>query len=171
MGKKIKAYFKTAKKEKMRLKPIFGWDPREDTAWDVCRDSKLTLTDPGEAGYIVFVNCDLLFVRGNRDVLEQTDPSKAVLMVQQDHRLMESPKVGVCMQHPHPRKNRSFYSELNCDHCFIQKLSAKAVKECECARLRVLQWLNDSEIGNLGIGLNDLEGRSTSAYEKLKTVH
>jgi len=53
----------------------------------------------------------------------------------------------------------------------VQKLTPKVVNESEPGHLHRFQWLDDSEIGNLDIGWNYLEGWYPPAYDKLKAVH
>ncbi len=43
----------------MRLQVFVGWDPREDIAWQVCRHSILSRTDPGEVTIVPLVQSDL----------------------------------------------------------------------------------------------------------------
>ena len=43
----------------MELKVIVGWDPREDIAWEVCRHSILSRTDPEEVSVRPLIQADL----------------------------------------------------------------------------------------------------------------
>lgn len=197
----------------MTLQVFVGWDPREDTAWEVCRHSILARTDPGEVsvtpliqselrqsgvywrepdqrastefsltrfltphlagkkGYAVFVDCDFLFLTDIREVMKEIDTTKAVSVVQHDYKPKESVKMDGCVQYPYPRKNWSSFIVFNCEHPAVRALTPKVVNESESAFLHRFQWLEDSEIGDLDIGWNYLEGWYPPAYDNLKAVH
>jgi hypothetical protein len=197
----------------MSLQVFVGWDPREDIAWEVCRHSILSRTDPTEVtvtpliqselrqsglywrepdlkaatefsltrfltphlaaktGYAIFVDCDFLFLTDIREVLGEIDPTKAVSVVQHVYTPKPGVKMDGCVQYPYPRKNWSSFIVFNCKHPSVRQLSPKVVNESTPAYLHRFQWLDDSEIGNLDIGWNYLEGWYPPAYKKLKAVH
>jgi hypothetical protein len=76
-----------------------------------------------------------------------------------------------CIQHPYPRKNWSSFMVFNCTHPAVRALTPKVVNSAEPAYLHRLQWLNDSEIGELDKGWNYLEGWYESTYDNLKAIH
>lgn len=43
----------------MKLQVFVGWDPREDIAWEVCRHSILSRTDPGKVEVVRLVQSEL----------------------------------------------------------------------------------------------------------------
>jgi lipopolysaccharide biosynthesis glycosyltransferase len=197
----------------MKLKVYVGWDPREDIAWEVCRHSILTRTDPtqvevyplvqselrtqglynrpadtlaatefsltrfltphlaGHDGYAVFVDCDFLFLTDIRNALKEIDPTKAVSVVKHDYQPSETSKMDGCVQHPYPRKNWSSFMVFNCTHPAVRALTPKLVNSAEPSYLHRLQWLNDSEIGELDKGWNYLEGWYEPTYDNLKAIH
>jgi hypothetical protein len=104
-------------------------------------------------------------------VLNEIDPSKAVSVVQHDYTPKQTVKMDGCIQHPYPRKNWSSFVVFNCNHPSVQKLTPKVVNQSEPAYLHRFEWLDDSEIGNLDIGWNYLEGWYPQGYNRLKAVH
>ena len=48
----------------MELKVFVGWDPREDIAWEVCRHSILTRTDPKQVSVTPLIQSDPLLNTG-----------------------------------------------------------------------------------------------------------
>ncbi len=43
----------------MKLKVFVGWDPREDIAWEVCRHSILSRTDPLKVSVTPLIQSEL----------------------------------------------------------------------------------------------------------------
>jgi hypothetical protein len=125
----------------------------------------------GKDGYAVFVDCDFLFVTDIRNVLTEIDATKAVSVVKHDYTPAETQKMDGCVQHPYPRKNWSSFMVFNCTHPAVRALTPKVVNSAEPAHLHRLQWLSDSEIGDLDKGWNYLEGWYGPKYDKLKAIH
>jgi len=125
----------------------------------------------GHQGYAIFVDCDFLFLTDIRSVIDDIDPVKAVSVVKHDYRPTEIRKMDGCAQHLYPRKNWSSFMVLNCSHPAVRALTPGVVNSAEPAYLHRLQWLNDSEIGELDKGWNYLEGWYEPVYDKLKAVH
>jgi len=155
----------------LRQSGLYWREPDLKAATEFSLTRFLTPHLAGKIGYAIFVDCDFLFLTDIREVLGEIDPSKAVSVVQHDY----TPKMGVkmdgCVQYPYPRKNWSSFIVFNCDHPSVRKLTPKLVNESEPAYLHRFQWLNDSEIGNLDIGWNYLEGWYPANYNKLNAVH
>jgi len=155
----------------LRQSGLYWREPDLKAATEFSLTRFLTPHLAGKTGYAIFVDCDFLFLTDIREVLGEIDPSKAVSVVQHDY----TPKMGVkmdgCVQYPYPRKNWSSFIVFNCDHPSVRKLTPKLVNESEPAYLHRFQWLNDSEIGNLDIGWNYLEGWYPANYNKLNAVH
>ena len=125
----------------------------------------------GNEGYAVFVDCDFLFLTDIRSVIDEIDPHKAVSVVKHDYQPTEISKMDGCVQHPYPRKNWSSFMVFNCAHPAVLALTPDVVNVAEPAYLHRLQWLNDSEIGELDKGWNYLEGWYAPQYDKLRAVH
>lgn len=122
-------------------------------------------------GYAVFVDCDFLFVTDIRRVIDEIDPSKAVSVVKHDYQPTETLKMDGCIQHPYPRKNWSSFMVFNGKHPAVRALTPAVVNSAEPAYLHRLQWLNDSEIGELDRGWNYLEGWYEPKYDNLNAIH
>ena len=197
----------------MKLKIFVGWDPREDIAWEVCRHSILSRTDPnqvtvtpliqselrkqglytrdidtkaatefsltrfltptlaGNEGYAIFVDCDFLFLRDIRGVLDQVDPSKAISVVKHDYQPTDTHKMDGCVQYIYPRKNWSSFIVFNCSHPSVRALTPTVVNAAEPAYLHRFSWLHDWEIGELDKGWNYLEGWYPAQYDRLNAIH
>jgi hypothetical protein len=125
----------------------------------------------GDDGYAVFVDCDFLFVTDIRRVIGEIDPSKAVSVVKHDYQPTETRKMDGCIQHPYPRKNWSSFMVFNGKHPAVRALTPEIVNSAQPSYLHRLQWLNDSEIGELDKGWNYLEGWYEPKYDNLKAIH
>jgi len=125
----------------------------------------------GDDGYAVFVDCDFLFVTDIRRVIDEIDPSKAVSVVKHDYQPTETRKMDGYIQHPYPRKNWSSFMVFNGKHPAVRALTPEVVNSAEPAYLHRLQWLNDSEIGELDRGWNYLEGWYEPRYDNLNAIH
>ena len=155
----------------LRQSGVYWREPDQKASTEFSLTRFLTPHLAGKTGYAVFVDCDFLFLADIREVLKEIDPSKAVSVVQHDYKPKETVKMDGCIQHPYPRKNWSSFIVFKCDHTSVRKLAPKVVNESEPGHLHRFQWLDDSEIGNLDIGWNYLEGWYPPAYDKLKAVH
>jgi hypothetical protein len=60
---------------------------------------------------------------------------------------------------------------FNCTHPAVRALIPKVVNSAEPSYLHRLQWLNDSEIGELDKGWNYLEGWYEPTYDNIKAIH
>lgn len=125
----------------------------------------------GHQGYAIFVDCDFLFLTDIRSVIDDINPLNAVSVVKHDYRPTEIRKMDGCAQHLYPRKNWSSFMVFNCKHPAVRALTPGVVNSAAPAYLHRLQWLNDSEIGELDKGWNYLEGWYEPTYDKLKAVH
>lgn len=125
----------------------------------------------GDSGYAIFVDCDFLFLTDIRGVIEEIDSTKAISVVKHDYRPTELKKMDGCPQHLYPRKNWSSFMVFNCRHPAIRALTPEVVNTAEPGYLHRLQWLNDSEIGELDKGWNYLEGWYESEYINLRAIH
>ena len=197
----------------MELKIFVGWDPREDIAWQVCRHSILSRTNPREVsvspliqselrskglysrdidqkaatefsltrflvptlanydGYAIFVDCDFLFLTDIRDILGEIDLCHAISVVKHDYQPTDTHKMDGCVQHIYPRKNWSSFMFFNCAHKSNRTLTPAVVNSAEPSFLHRLNWLDDSEIGELDKGWNYLEGVYPAHYNNLKAIH
>lgn len=125
----------------------------------------------GDDGYAIFVDCDFLFLTDIRSVIDDIDRRNAISVVKHDYRPTETRKMDGCIQYPYPRKNWSSFMVFNCKHPAVRALTPEVVNSAEPAYLHRLQWLNDSEIGELDRSWNYLEGWYEQSYENLKAIH
>ncbi|MBX3603201.1 MAG: hypothetical protein KF863_21480 [Rubrivivax sp.] len=116
-------------------------------------------------GPALFVDCDVVFVRDPRDILEQLEPPDdlgysgcALWVVQHDHRPRTDLKMVDQVQREYPRKNWSSVMLFNCDHEANRRLSLWDVNNRHRDELHGFYWLHDSEIGELSPEWNWLVG-------------
>lgn len=119
-----------------------------------------------QTGWALFVDCDVVFLGDPTDILEFADPSKAVMVVQHDHR-GEGVKMCGMKQVPYFRKNWSSVMLFNCDHPANQRLSLRDVNERPGRDLHRFYWLADDEIGSLPTGFNWL----VNVQDQPETTH
>ena len=155
----------------LRQSGVYWREPDQRASTEFSLTRFLTPHLAGKKGYAVFVDCDFLFLTDIREVMKEIDTTKAVSVVQHDYKPKESVKMDGCVQYPYPRKNWSSFIVFNCEHPAVRALTPKVVNESESAFLHRFQWLEDSEIGDLDIGWNYLEGWYPPAYDNLKAVH
>lgn len=112
----------------------------------------------GFSGWALFIDCDFLYLRDIAPLLDYRDPSKAVYCVQHDYTPKDSVKMDGQVQTVYPRKNWSSCMFFNCDHPSTKNLTVEKVNAEGGAYLHRMQWADDSEIGELPVDFNWLEG-------------
>lgn len=116
-------------------------------------------------GWAIFFDCDFL-VRGDLTQLgAYIDDSKAVFCVHHDYRPPETVKMDGKAQHQYPRKNWSSFMLINCGHPSSRKLTPELVSTASGKYLHQFEWCADSEIGELPMTYNYLEGWHTKEQE------
>lgn len=118
--------------------------------------------------FVVFVDCDFLFLEDINRVMDEIDPSKAVSVVQHDYKPTESTKMDGCVQSIYPRKNWSSFMVFNTYHPDCKNLTPRVVNSATPAYLHRFGWTDS--IGSLPIDWNYLEGWYPSDY-KPKAIH
>jgi len=111
-----------------------------------------------QSGWVLFVDCDIVFLVDPHDILAHVDPSKAVMVVKHDHLGKEGIKMGGIEQTSYRRKNWSSVMLFNCDHPSNHRLSLHDVNSRPGRDLHRFYWLDDSEIGELPAEWNWLVG-------------
>lgn len=106
-----------------------------------------------QSDWVLFVDCDMLFLRDPVQIMGFADPTKAVMCVKHEHH-GKGTKMGGVAQVPYPRKNWSSVMLFNCDHPANQRLSLRDVNERPGRDLHRFYWLADEEIGALPVGWN-----------------
>lgn len=105
-------------------------------------------------GWVLFTDCDMLFLRDVHNIMAFADPMKAVLVVKHNHQPTETVKMDGQLQLTYPRKNWSSVMLLNCDHPANRRLTLHDVNTRPGRDLHAFYWLHDSEIGELPAGWN-----------------
>lgn len=109
-------------------------------------------------GYALFTDCDVVFLRDVRKLLDLADESKAVQVVQHVHVPTSETKMDDQPQVTYPRKNWSSVVLWNCEHPANRRLTLWDVNNKPGLWLHQFGWLADSEIGHLPARWNWLIG-------------
>lgn len=120
--------------------------------------SRFLVPHLAQSGWALFTDCDVVFLSPVEGLLEQADPSKAVMVVKHAPLEDEGTKMDGAIQLRYPRKNWSSVILWNCDHPANQRLSLQDVNERPGRDLHRFYWLADSEIGALPAEWNWLVG-------------
>lgn len=186
-----------------KLKVFIGWDPREQTAYEVAEYSlrlnassgvevtpirlddlkargilwrPIERTESGKlwcpisqapmatefaisrfavpfmckAGWALFTDCDMLWQGDVRELFDLADPTKAVMVVKHEQRVLPHVmKMDQQQQTAYSRKNWSSVMLWNLDHPAHQRLSLQMLNELPGRDLHRFCWLEDEEIGAL----------------------
>ena len=123
-------------------------------------------------GPSIFVDCDFLFTRDVREVLNHIDPSKAVAVVQHDYSPANAIKMDNKVQTTYPRKNWSSFILFNGAHPDVKSLTPEVVNTAEPAFLHRFTWIkDDAAIGALPLAWNFLEGEYPRPAELPACIH
>lgn len=109
-------------------------------------------------GWVLFVDCDVLFRADWQEIFELVDPSKALMCVKHEHRAEPGTKMDGQAQQLYARKNWSSVMLLNCDHPANAILVPEFVNCVPGRDLHRFCWLADDEIGALPPAWNHLVG-------------
>lgn len=104
-----------------------------------------------QQGYALFVDCDVVFLRDPRIMLNDVRARHALNVVWHPgavypdalHKMVDK------VQTSYPRKNASSVMLFNCDHAANRRLSLRDVNERPGRDLHAFYWLNNDEIGTL----------------------
>lgn len=149
-------------------------DQRDGRTWDVISDAPCStefsnsrflvkeLAGP-EAGWALFMDCDMLVRADIHEVFDLCDPTRAVMCVKHDHRPAEGTKMDGMMQTAYPRKNWSSFFVVQVGHPANERLTVEMVNSLPGRDLHRFAWLEDDEIGALPEEWNWLAGHSDPA--------
>ena len=112
----------------------------------------------GYDGWALFVDCDFLFFGDIWQLKQYMNPAHAVACVHHDYAPKESVKMDGAVQTVYPRKNWSSFMLFNCGHPSTRQLTPEVINAESGAYLHRMQWAKDSEIGEIPINWNWLEG-------------
>jgi hypothetical protein len=102
------------------------------------------------SGLVLFTDCDVVFLRDPREMIEEIESDRAVWVVKHQHDPSGSEKMAGQAQRAYPRKNWSSVMLFDCDHPANRRLSLWDVNNRSRDELHGFYWLHDSEIGELG---------------------
>lgn len=123
-------------------------------------------------GWVVFCDCDFLWLDDINKLLAQRDDKFAVMCVHHDYAPKEGIKMDGKQQHLYPRKNWSSMVLWNCAHPSNAQLNLQMVNKETGKFLHRFSWLEDSEIGSISHDWNWLEGWYKEPRDgKPKAIH
>ena len=126
----------------------------------------------GHRGWVLFCDCDFLWLADVADLFALADDRFAVMCVPHDHRPPETRKMENAVQTQYPRKNWSSLVLYNCGHPANAALTPELVNRESGAFLHQFQWLDDDLIGTLPETWNWLEGWCEKPADEVpKAVH
>jgi len=110
--------------------------------------SRFLVPHLAQAGWALFTDCDVIFMRPVEELFALADPKFAVMVVKHDQK-GGGVKMDGQPQTSYPRKNWSSVVLWNCDHPANRRLSLQDVNQRPGRDLHAFYWLADSEIGEL----------------------
>ncbi len=102
-----------------------------------------------QQGFALFGDCDVVFLRDPRVMLDGTHAHHAVSVVKHEQVSIEQLKMESREQKRYPRKNWSSVMLFNADHPANRRLSLRDVNSRPAQALHAFYWLHDDEIGEL----------------------
>ena len=125
-----------------------------------------------QSGWVVFCDCDFLFLTDIKNVFERLDPRKALYCVQHEYTPVHEIKMDGKQQTSYPRKNWSSFMVFNCDHPDVKALTPELVNSASPAFLHRFEWIkDDSAVGSLPLDWNFLEGEYPKPAETPRVIH
>lgn len=112
----------------------------------------------GVTGWVLFIDCDVVFLDDINWLFEECDGSKAVMCVQHEYTPRPGLKMDGQVQDNYRRKNWSSVVLFNCDHPSNRLLSVGMIAAMPGRFLHGFGWLRDHEIGRLSPEWNWLVG-------------
>lgn len=110
------------------------------------------------AGWAMFADCDVLFMRDPREVLGIIDPGKAVYVVKHPPIDASGTKMDGQPQQPYRRKLWSSVMLFDASHPANRRLNLTTLNQWPGRDLHAFGWLADDEIGELPAEWNHLVG-------------
>lgn len=111
-----------------------------------------------QSGFALFTDCDVVFMRDPREMLDEIEPGKAAYVVKHDFAPTAQWKMVNQAQTKYPRKNWSSVMLWDCDHPANRRLSLHDINARPGRDLHAVYWLHDDEIGSLDPAWNWLVG-------------
>ena len=123
------------------------------------------------SGWSLFIDCDFLFTKDVSELYNMREEKYAVMCVKHDYLPKNSIKMDGQKQVSYPRKNWSSCVLWNCGHESNKIITPEAVNSESGAYLHRFQWLQDSEIGDLPLEWNWLEGEYDKPEDPPAVIH
>jgi hypothetical protein len=134
------------------------WRVCRNSLWDVISDAPMSTQFANtrfltlmlaQTGWVVFVDCDVVFMADIDELLQLADPRYAVMCVKHRYTPSTAQKMDGQVQTQYSRKNWSSVMLLNADHPSNRKLTLRDVNGVPGRDLHRFFWLEDDEIGEL----------------------
>ena len=156
---------KPIKQTEMREKNLY-W--REKDALSSTEFSFTRFLVPYLAGYdgwAVFMDCDFLWRGDIAEIQNYMNPYCAAYVVKHNYEPKETTKMDGQVQTQYPRKNWSSFVLWNCRHPDLKMLTPNLVNDASGLYLHRFKFIHDTNIGELPIKFNYLEGWYTKDDE------
>ena len=126
-------------------------------------------------GHALYMDCDMLVRSDIKEIFDfaYTQKNKAVHVVKHDYVPRDNIKFLGQKQYSYPRKNWSSVVLWNCAHPKNERVDLEFVNNATGAELHRFSWLDDDEIGELGVEWNWLVGeyKLQQACTTVKNIH
>lgn len=122
-------------------------------------------------GYAIFCDCDMLFTCDLDEIFYSIGARKAVYVVQHDYTPRHTIKMDGQVQQSFPRKNWSSFILWDCSHPANARLTLDYCNTASAAELHQFKWLKDSQIGDLALSWNWLEGEYSKPSKTPRNIH
>lgn len=109
-------------------------------------------------GWVLFTDCDVVFLADPHEIEELRDPSKAVMCVKHEPMKLGSTKMDGQVQTAYYRKLWSSVMYINASHPAHRRLNITMLNQWPGRDLHAFKWLHDDEIGELPQRWNYLVG-------------
>ena len=125
----------------------------------------------GVSGWVLFVDCDVLFLDDITNLTSLLDDQYAVMCVKHQYKPKMGQKMDAQLQTVYARKNWSSVMAFNCDHPANDRLTLEMVNSLPGRDLHRFCWLEDGEIGELPKEWNALIGEDGYDIDTAKIAH
>ena len=167
--------------DEMRGKGLYNrrHKQRDGQLWDEISDAPMStefaisrfLTPLiAKSDWAVFCDCDFLWLEDINNLLALADEKYAVMCVKHHHVPTETHKMDAQAQTKYHRKNWSSMMLWNTRHDANRRLTLEDINGLPGRELHRFCWLQDSEIGEIPIEWNWLEGISDPSVNP-KVIH
>lgn len=105
-------------------------------------------------GWALFMDCDMLVRTDIKELFDQRDLDKAVMVCKHDYTPKLQTKYLGNVQYPYPKKNWSSVMLFNCAHFHTRRLTPEYVNTATGLELHQMKWTEESRIGDLPLEWN-----------------